>query len=54
MRDQLQKEIDANIELIAGSNGIFVVAVNGVEIISKKTAGHIPQLAEIVPLLKKH
>jgi predicted Rdx family selenoprotein len=47
-------EFDADIKLIAGEGGIFVINVNGVEIFSKKKAGHTPTLLELVPLINQY
>ncbi|NOX25226.1 MAG: SelT/SelW/SelH family protein [Deltaproteobacteria bacterium] len=54
MRDQLQSEFGANIELIAGAGGVFTVTANGIEVFSKKKSGHFPEPDEIVILLKQN
>ena len=53
MRDQLKNEFEASIELLAGSGGVFIVAVDDIEIFSKKKAGHLPTLSEITSLIKQ-
>ena len=52
MGDELKKKLDAEIELIAGSNGIFDVSVDGAMIYSKFEEGRFPQPAEIIKLVK--
>jgi len=54
LRDQLQSEFGANIELIAGAGGVFTVTANGIEVFSKKKSGHFPEPDEIVILLKQN
>ncbi|HFQ79873.1 MAG TPA: hypothetical protein ENK33_00690 [Desulfobacterales bacterium] len=53
MRDQLSTAIEADIELVPGSGGIFTVQADGVEIFSKKKAGHNPEATEIIALLQQ-
>ena len=48
MGDDLKKQFDAEINLIAGSGGIFEIEVDGREIFSKQTAGRFPELSEII------
>lgn len=52
MGDELQKDLGAEIELIAGSNGIFEVAVDGRMIFAKSEQGRFPQSAEIISLIR--
>ena len=53
MGDELKKDLGAEIELIAGSNGIFEVMVDGRMIFSKSEQGRFPQGDEIIRLIKK-
>ncbi|MFW8601284.1 Rdx family protein [Desulfobacterota bacterium M19] len=53
LRDQLSAAIEADIKLVPGSGGIFTVQADGVEIFSKKKAGHKPEAAEIIALLQQ-
>ena len=52
MGDALKKNLGADIELVAGSNGIFDVAADGIMIFSKVKQGHFPQPEEIVKLIQ--
>jgi len=49
----LQAEFGARAELISGSGGIFVVAVDGRELFSKAKAGRFPEPDEIVAMIKE-
>ena len=48
MGDELKKNLGAEIELIAGSNGIFDITVDGRMIYSKFEQGRFPQSQEII------
>jgi selenoprotein W-related protein len=52
MGDELQKNLGAEIELIAGANGIFDVAVDGRMIFSKFEQGRFPQSREIISIIQ--
>ena len=52
MGDELKKNLGADIELIAGSNGVFDVAVDGKMIFSKSDKSRFPQVDEIINLIK--
>jgi selT/selW/selH-like putative selenoprotein len=52
MGDELKKNLGAEIELIAGSNGIFDVTVDGKMIFSKFGQGRFPQTDEIISLIR--
>lgn len=52
MRDLLVNELGAEVELIAGSGGIFVISADGREVFSKAKSGRFPEPAEIVDVLK--
>jgi len=41
------------IDLVGGSGGVFALTVNGVEIFSKKRAGHFPEPDEIIALIRQ-
>jgi selT/selW/selH-like putative selenoprotein len=50
--DELNKNLGANIELVAGSNGIFDISLDGNMIFSKFDQGRFPQPDEIIKLIK--
>ncbi|PLX52195.1 MAG: hypothetical protein C0612_03185 [Desulfobulbaceae bacterium] len=52
MGDELKKNLGVDIELVAGSNGIFDVTVDGKLIFSKFEQGRFPQADEIISLIK--
>jgi selenoprotein W-related protein len=52
MGDELEKNLGAEVELIAGANGIFDVTVDGRMIFSKSEQGRFPQTDEIVSLIQ--
>jgi selenoprotein W-related protein len=52
MGDELKKNLGAEIELIAGANGIFDVTVDGKMIFSKFEQGRFPQRDEIISLIQ--
>jgi selenoprotein W-related protein len=52
MGDELKKDLGAEVELIAGANGIFDVTVDGRMIFSKFEQGRFPQTDEIVSLIQ--
>ena len=52
MGDELKKNLEAEIELIAGSNGVFDVTVDGKIIFSKFEQGRFPQTDEIINLIR--
>jgi selenoprotein W-related protein len=51
--DELKKDLGAEIELVAGSNGVFDVSLDSNLIYSKFEQGHFPQADEIIQLIKK-
>ena len=53
MGDELKKNLGAEIELVAGSNGIFDVSLDGNMVYSKFEQGHFPQADEIIQLIKE-
>ena len=54
MGEELAKNLGAEVELIAGSNGIFDVTVGGKMIFSKFEQGRFPQADEIISLIRKN
>ncbi len=51
--DELKKNLGAEIELVAGSNGIFDVSLDGNMVYSKFEQGHFPRADEIIQLIKE-
>jgi selT/selW/selH-like putative selenoprotein len=49
--DELNKNLGADIELVAGSNGIFDISLDGNMIFSKFEQGRFPQPDEIIKLI---
>ena len=52
MGEELQKRLGAEVDLVAGSNGIFDVSLDGRMIFSKFEQGRFPEPDEIVTLIK--
>ncbi|HHO48931.1 MAG TPA: SelT/SelW/SelH family protein [Desulfobacteraceae bacterium] len=54
MEEELKKELgqDVDVELIAGSNGIFDVSVDGRVVFSKREAGRFPDAEDILSRLR--
>ena len=52
MGEDLKKHFEANINLLAGSGGVFEVEVDGKEIFSKRKSGRFPELDEIISLIE--
>ncbi len=48
---ELQNNYQAEVELIAGSGGVFEISVNGKDIYSKKKTGHFPETHEVLSLI---
>jgi len=53
MGDELKKNLGVEIELIAGSNGIYDVIMDGRKIFSKYEKGRFPQTEEIIRLIRE-
>ena len=53
MGDELKKNLGADIELIAGSNGVYDITVDGKRIFSKFDRGRFPQTEEIISLIQE-
>ena len=53
MGEELKKNLGAEVELIAGANGIFDVTVDGRMIFSKFDQGRFPQTDEIIGLIQE-
>ena len=51
MGEELKEKFGAEIELIAGSNGIYDVVVDGSMIFSKFAKGRFPETGEIIDLV---
>ncbi len=49
----MTKALQAEVELIAGSGGVLDVVVDGIEVFSKKKAGHFPSAEELLALIRK-
>ena len=54
MGDELSDKLGAEIELIAGSGGVFEVQLDGREIFSKKKEGRFPELKELLSLISQN
>ena len=52
MGEELKKILGAEIKLIAGSNGIFDVTVDGKMLFSKLEQGRFPRTEEIISLIR--
>ena len=52
MGDEIKKEIDAEIELVAGGGGVFDISMDGRMIFSKFEQGRYPQPDEIISLIR--
>jgi len=52
LENKLKEEITAEIELIAGSGGVFEIVVDSKEIFSKKKTNRFPEYDEIIKLIK--
>jgi selT/selW/selH-like putative selenoprotein len=52
LEEQLIERCAAEVELIAGSGGVFDVVAGGRKIFSKATAGRFPEEGEIVRLIE--
>lgn len=53
MGEELAKTYNAELELLAGSGGVFDVLVDDVEIFSKKKVGHFPAAEELSALIPR-
>ncbi|MCF8057079.1 MAG: Rdx family protein [Desulfocapsa sp.] len=52
MEEELKKEFDADVELLASSGGVYEVVVDGEKIFSKKALNRFPNDGEIVQLIR--
>jgi len=52
LEDAIRNDREAEVELIAGSGGVFTVSVDGKEVFSKKKEGRFPEPSEILAMLK--
>ena len=53
MGDELKKNLGADIELVAGGNGVFDISLNGKMIYSKFEQERFPQPDDIIKLIKE-
>ncbi len=53
MGDELKKNLGADIELVAGGNGVFDISLDGKMIYSKFEQGRFPQPDDIIKLIKE-
>ena len=53
MGDELSKNLGADIELLAGSNGIFDIMVDGKMIFSKFEQGRFPRANEVIRIIQE-
>ena len=49
----MKKKFEVDIELVAGSNGVFDVSLDGTMLYSKFEQGSFPQPSEIIKLIQK-
>jgi len=49
----LNKQYGADVELVAGSGGVFEVVVNGKPIFSKRKLNRFPEANEVVGLISR-
>ena len=48
----MKRELNADVELLAGDNGIYDIVADGREIFSKHKEGRFPENKEIIQALK--
>jgi hypothetical protein len=53
LKNNIERELGIPIRLRAGGPGSFTVLLNGEPIYSKKQAGHPPNAAEIIKLIRE-
>lgn len=53
MAEELKKSLNVESTLIAGSNGVFDVIVDGKKVFSKKQTGRFPHPGEIIKEIKQ-
>ena len=51
--DELKKNLGADIDLVAGANGVFDISLDGKMIYSKFEQGRFPQPDDIIKLIKE-
>ena len=49
----MKKNFDVDIELVAGSNGIFDISLDGNMLYSKSEQGRFPKPGEIIKLIEE-
>ncbi|MBU1137519.1 MAG: Rdx family protein [Proteobacteria bacterium] len=52
MEEELKKEFDADVELIASSGGVYEIVLDGEKIFSKKALNRFPDDGEISKLIQ--
>ena len=52
MEAEIKDHFQADVQLIAGSGGVYDIVADGKEIFSKHKAGRFPQPNEIITLIK--
>ena len=52
LKNNMERELGVPIRLRAGAPGSFIVLLNGEQIYSKKQAGHSPNPAEVIELIR--
>jgi len=50
--DELKRELNADVELVAGSGGVFDITANGRQIFSKGKSRRFPDPDEIIALIR--
>ncbi len=53
MGDELNKKFGAEIELVAGSGGVFEVSLDGKKIFSKRKLNRFPEEREVAGLISR-
>ncbi len=52
MGEELKKSLGADIELVAGANGIFDISIDNEMIFSKAEKGRFPEADEVIALIR--
>jgi len=53
LESELERELGAEVECVAGSSGAFEISVEGTNVFSKKNLKRFPRDGEILALIKK-
>jgi len=54
LEEELTRELGAEVQLLAGSGGVYEISVDGREIFSKAKTGRFPQPREIISLIQSN